>query len=188
MAWRFGPSGIHGKGVFADRALDPRAALFRVHGDLVPWSRVSQRGYQVWRDWYVEPAARSPSRILNHACQPSCEVTARLDIRARRRIAPGEELTIDYASVVLWEPWRMACACGQEGCRGEVRAWGRSPEEVRARYPMPLFSFVERGRVPPGLPGPLREAAARAAGPPGARGRGSPGRRGAGTGTPPGPA
>lgn len=179
-------SPIHGKGVFAERVLPPRAPLFRVEGTLVPWSRVTADGYQVWRDWYVEPAPRSPARFLNHGCLPNCEVTASLDVRPRRRVAPGEELTIDYSSVVLWEPWRMRCACGQEACRAEARAWGLLPGAVRARYPAPLFSFVERGRVPPGLPTPLREAAQREAQRRARPGRGTRARAGAGTGTGPG--
>lgn len=156
---RVGRSGIHGRGVFAARALRRSEVAFRITGPLVPWSEVTPNGVQVWRDWYVEP--RPPGRFVNHACAPNCEVTRALAVRPRRALAPGEELTIDYSSVVLWEPWRMRCACGGARCRRVVRAWGRTPPAVRARYPAPLFTFVARGVVPPGLPPALRRAAVR---------------------------
>jgi hypothetical protein len=154
---RLAPSAIHGRGVFAAEPVARGAVAFRFEGPLVPAARVSQRGIQVWRDWYVDPEA--PGRFVNHACAPTCEVTRGLEVRPRRRLRAGEELTIDYSSVVLWEPWRMACACGAAACRGEVRAWGRVPAAVRARYPAPLFTFLERGVVPADLPAALATAA-----------------------------
>jgi hypothetical protein len=54
--------------------------------------------------------------------------------------------------VVLWAPWRMACACGAAACRGEARPWGALPPATRARYPRPLFAWAEEGRLPRGLP------------------------------------
>lgn len=146
---RVARSGIHGRGVVAARALARGEVAFRIEGRLVAGDRVTSNGIQVWRDHYVEP--RPPARFVNHACQPNAEVTRGLEVRARRAIAPGEEVTIDYCSVVLWEPWRMRCACGGPRCRGTVRAWGRTPPAVRRRYPLPLFAWVEEGRVPRGL-------------------------------------
>jgi hypothetical protein len=157
---RVAASPIHGRGLVAARDLRKGEEAFRFEGPLVPWDRVTHRGVQVWRDWYVEPAA--PGRHINHACAPTCEVTAGLAVRTRGPLTAGEELTIDYASVVLWEPWRMACACSAPACRGQVHAWGKLPEAVRARYPAPLFTWVERGRVPRGLPAWLEQGAAKA--------------------------
>lgn len=150
-------SSIHGRGVVAARPLERGEVALRIEGKLVPHTRVTHNGIQVWRDWYVEP--RSPARFLNHSCTPTAEVTRTLQVRARRNLAKGDEVTIDYATVVLWEPWRLRCACGSARCRGSVRAWGRSPAAVRARYPVPLFAWVERGRVPTGLTRGLRRGA-----------------------------
>lgn len=158
---RVGPSPIHGRGVFARRGLRPGQTAFRVQGRPVPAARVTKNGIQVWRDWYVEP--RPPARFINHACQPNCEVTAGLEVRARRAIRAGEELTIDYSSVVLWEPWTMPCGCGKRLCRTTVRAWTESPAAVRRRYPVPLFAWVEGGRVPAATPSFLRAAATKRA-------------------------
>lgn len=158
---RTGRSAIHGRGVFAARALRRGEVAFRLTGPLVPWDRVTPNGIQVWRDAYLEP--EPPGRHLNHACQPNAEVTRGLAVRARRAIPRGEEITIDYCSVVLWEPWRMPCACGAPRCRRVVRAWGRTPPAVRRRYPRPLFAWLERGVVPSGIPLWLRSQARAAA-------------------------
>lgn len=150
-------SAIHGRGVVASRPLRRGEVAFRFAGPLVHASHVSKHGIQVWRDAYLEP--RAPGRFINHACQPTAEVTRALEVRARRALAAGEELTIDYSTVVLWAPWRMRCACGARRCRGLVRAWGRSPPRVRARAPKPLFAWLEERRVPRGLPRGLDRAA-----------------------------
>lgn len=156
---RVGRSGIHGRGVFATRRLRVAESVFAIQGPLVPSARVTQNGIQVWRDWYLEP--RGVGRYVNHACRPNAEVTRGLVVRARRAVRPGEELTIDYATVMLWEPWRMPCRCGGSRCRGVVRAWGRTATAVRRRYPAPFFSFIERGKVPREAPPRLRAAARR---------------------------
>jgi uncharacterized protein len=44
-----------------------------------------------------------PGAFLNHSCDPNCELVnaddddGRIELRATRDIAAGEELTIDYA-------------------------------------------------------------------------------------------
>lgn len=65
-----------------------------------------------------------PWRLLNHHCQPNCEIVAwegenngQLWLMARRLIRPDHELTIDYA----W-PAEVAipCRCGAQSCRGWI--------------------------------------------------------------------
>jgi uncharacterized protein len=77
----------------------------------------------------LEPAG--DFRYLNHSCEPNCEIfyyqpmqgddepPDRLWLRALRPIAPGEELTIDYA----WPAERaIPCRCGAANCRGWIVA------------------------------------------------------------------
>ncbi|MEM1280170.1 MAG: SET domain-containing methyltransferase [Cyanobacteria bacterium P01_H01_bin.152] len=58
---------------------------------------------------------------LNHSCEPNVIVdTKKLELRAIRDIAPGEDLTFFYPST----EWHMAqpfqCSCGSPRCIGKV--------------------------------------------------------------------
>jgi SET domain-containing protein len=68
----------------------------------------------------------SPCRYLNHSCAPNAELyrsqsgrRTRLWLHARRRIRPGEEITIDYGCEAD-DPLR--CRCGAPRCRGWIVA------------------------------------------------------------------
>jgi hypothetical protein len=82
------------------------------------------------------------TRWFNHSCTPNTEVQSRWDDErqtivawwvALRDIAPGEEITYDYAFVAeAAEP----CACGTASCRGlivdpELAQVARLPEHLR---------------------------------------------------------
>ena len=68
------------------------------------------------------------ARFLNHSCAPNCDVVvegARLWVDALRDVAPGEELTYDYAFVLPERHTpaakrRYPCACGAPTCRGTI--------------------------------------------------------------------
>jgi SET domain-containing protein len=68
------------------------------------------------------------ARFLNHGCAPNCDVVvedARLWIETLRDVAPGEELTYDYAFVLPERHTpaakrRYPCACGAPSCRGTM--------------------------------------------------------------------
>jgi hypothetical protein len=81
---------------------------------------------------------------VNHSCDPNC----RLDFRAGRRIylvalreiAPGEELSFDYATtttragIAAFPGWRFQCLCGTANCRGEVGSAEDLPAERLQHY------------------------------------------------------
>jgi uncharacterized protein len=77
------------------------------------------------------------ARFINHSCAPNCEAIderKRIYIEAIRSIAPGEELTYDYAyerdgtEDEDWERIYM-CKCGAPTCRGTILA----PPKKRAK-------------------------------------------------------
>jgi hypothetical protein len=62
--------------------------------------------------------------FLNHSCAPNTALDfERLELRALRTIAAGEELSFDYLS----SEWDMAapfsCACGAAGCHRLIRGF-----------------------------------------------------------------
>lgn len=71
----------------------------------------------VWAIWSPDPEEWKP---INHSCDPSAWLEG-LDIVARRDLAPGEEVTLDYATFCTEPMEEFACACGAAGCRGVVR-------------------------------------------------------------------
>jgi hypothetical protein len=67
-----------------------------------------------------------PLALLNHSCSPNCGLVIRrgtplLELHARRDIAVGEELTLDYATFE-WEIKFMPgkCLCGESTCRSKI--------------------------------------------------------------------
>ncbi len=87
------------------------------------------------------------TRWFNHSCDPNTEVVSRWDVEkqtvvawwvALRAIAPGEEITYDYAFVAdAAEP----CACGTAACRGLIV--DPDPGEL-ARLPAHLVPLLRR--------------------------------------------
>ena len=80
----------------------------------------------------IDPA--HPVRYGNHGCDPNLWHQDAFTVVARRPIAAGEELTLDYATHTGVEGWRMACRCGAAGCRGEVTGADWRRPELRAAY------------------------------------------------------
>jgi hypothetical protein len=94
---------------------------------------------------------------VNHSCDPSCILrmpVSELELVARRPIAPGEEITFDYSTCLLFEPPLDSCACGAPACRGRVVTFWDLAPAVRRRYRRldAVPGFILRGRS-----GPVRE-------------------------------
>ncbi len=72
---------------------------------------------------------------INHSCDPNLWMRDEITLTARCDIAPGEELTVDYA---LWEcdpSWSLdPCRCGSPLCRHRITGddWRRA--DLQARY------------------------------------------------------
>lgn len=67
--------------------------------------------------WHADPEAWKP---INHSCDPSCWLSG-LNLTARRPIAPGEAITVDYATFCADSMESFVCTCGAAGCRGVIR-------------------------------------------------------------------
>jgi SET domain-containing protein len=128
-------SPIHGYGVVATRAYAPGDVIADVEGVLYREEDVADGAdtYCLWIDdgWYMDMVDQT--RWINHACDPNAEIDADLidggrggawaRIVAIKPIAPGDEITYDYAfAAPLAEP----CGCRSPGCRG----WIVDPDEV----------------------------------------------------------
>ncbi|HEY1559001.1 MAG TPA: SET domain-containing protein-lysine N-methyltransferase [Kofleriaceae bacterium] len=123
-------SAIHGYGVVATRAFAAGETLCLGDGvlyqpdddfdDTYALILDGPEGHDVLWDLVDQ------TRWLNHSCEPNTEVLSRWDADAKsvrawwvalRDIAPGDEITYDYAFVAdVAEP----CACGAPSCRGLI--------------------------------------------------------------------
>ncbi|MEP7283623.1 MAG: SET domain-containing protein [Rubrivivax sp.] len=127
---RVAPSAIDGQGVYAAEPIAARRKIGEIRGESITVDEARLRATRSERIMIVELSARraidfsrsaDPMRYTNHSCAPN----ARLDIRqgrvefyARRAIAAGEELTVDYGET--HHEGRLACRCGAPGCRGRL--------------------------------------------------------------------
>ncbi|MBU6323299.1 MAG: SET domain-containing protein [Patescibacteria group bacterium] len=73
---------------------------------------------------------------LNHSCDPNTWLTDEVTLVARRDIAPGEEITADYATWSIDENWVMdePCRCGSPLCRHTITGNDWKLKEVQDRY------------------------------------------------------
>lgn len=117
-------AGSKGLGVFALRAFEPAEFIFRRrHGQVVRNEEVDQLSEEDQRhlcelDWEHSAVLLAPGCYLNHACDPNA-IRSGVNVYARRPIAAGDEITIDYRlNAFTGELW--PCQCGTRSCTGTV--------------------------------------------------------------------
>ena len=72
---------------------------------------------EVWVTWPEDPEEWRP---INHSCDPNAWLEG-LDLVARRGIAQGEEIRVDYATYGNNILAPFDCTCGATECRGRIR-------------------------------------------------------------------
>jgi hypothetical protein len=84
--------------------------------------------------------------FANHSCDPNLWLIDSVTLVARRNIAPGEELTFDYATFYEIDDWVVAedCQCGADDCRGLVMGSDWRIPELQERYKGHFSPLLER--------------------------------------------
>jgi D-alanine-D-alanine ligase-like ATP-grasp enzyme len=98
---------------------------------------VSEDVFAVWSD---DPEDWRP---INHSCDPNTWLRG-LNLVARRPIAAGETLTVDYATFCGFDMMPFDCTCGTDACRRVIRGEDMTNPALRARYEGHLSDFVAR--------------------------------------------
>jgi SET domain-containing protein len=118
-----------GLGLFATREIGKGERIIEYRGRRIPTRlaqeldrrRANKYLFEIDRRWTIDGRARSNlARYVNHACTPNAEaklVRGRMLFVARRRIRPGEEITIDYGEEHMQLYFRDGCRCA--ACRNE---------------------------------------------------------------------
>ena len=119
-----------GMGLFAGTAIPKGACVIEYTGRELSkdeWYTVKSKYlFEVTRQKTIDGAPRwNLARYINHSCRPNCEPEihrARVYIRAKRAIRPGEELAYNYGPDYFKdfiEPHGCRCAkCAPERARG----------------------------------------------------------------------
>ncbi len=75
--------------------------------------------------------------LVNHSCNPNTglwQSGGDTFLLALREIAINEELSFDYSTSMVDEPWSMECACDEAACRGTVGNFLDMPVATQAYY------------------------------------------------------
>ncbi len=71
--------------------------------------------------------------FINHSCEPNVGFAGNIVLIAMRDVAPGEELTTDYALFDDADD-AMTCNCGTASCRGTISGRDWQLPELQRRY------------------------------------------------------
>jgi hypothetical protein len=155
-----GPSRIQGSGVFTAEAMRRGTVLLHINDSRVLDSdhplRPDHGESLIHRDFLPDGSVvlmQPPERHVNHSCDPNCYVYSAHRERyliAKRDIAAGEELLIDYAiNAIGGEYWTCNCCVAQ--CRGfhECDFFALPPQRQREYLPYldPWFAAVHADRI-----------------------------------------
>ena len=120
----------HGLGVFALRSFAIGDFIGPIQGEIMEDPAYGSEYAMDLGDRALEPAA--PFRFLNHSCLPNCALAiydeqdedgtprgSSVWLEILSEVAPGEQMTIDYA----WPADEaISCQCGAASCRGWIVA------------------------------------------------------------------
>jgi uncharacterized protein len=152
VAWlhpsvRVAPSPIEGKGLFATGPIAAGTTIARLGGRLV--SRTALEGMLAGAAHrenhpYIDCLSVEEGIDLvlddprlhfgNHSCDPNMWHVGAYALVARRDIAAGDEIVVDYGTQTDSPHFTMPCRCGSALCRGMVTGLDWRRFELQTRY------------------------------------------------------
>ncbi|HVM68999.1 MAG TPA: SET domain-containing protein-lysine N-methyltransferase [Gaiellaceae bacterium] len=152
--FRLRRSRVHGKGLFATRAIKKGAPIIEYIGERISHAEADRRHSKKDEDdghtflFTVDAktvidagVGGNVARYINHSCDGNCEVIideGRLFVESIRAIAPGEELAYDYnIGRSPDDPPNVdqifACRCGAPNCRGTMMEPRKKPAKAKPK-------------------------------------------------------
>ncbi len=134
----------NGRGIFARRDFLPETRIFEVTGAYITCDEEDDidettraNAFRLDEDRYISPQGRMGD-FLNHSCDPNAKVVKsanRLYIVSIKLIPRGEEVTIDYSTIITSDDtWEMKCNCGADDCRGLIKKFSSLPLKTKKKY------------------------------------------------------
>jgi SET domain-containing protein len=141
-------SAISGDGLFSTGDIAKNELVVRLGGRLVTTSQLEtlivdaraqpDRPYvdtiTVFEDTHLILPAGTIIHFANHSCDPNLWHVGPYGIQARRNIAAGDELTIDYGTNSGAPGFEMTCTCGTTSCRTRITSTDWAIPELQVRY------------------------------------------------------
>lgn len=129
-------SGIAGKGLYANRNFRKGETVGVCRGKLYTSLEVERsplpEHHFMQVDWDTYMLVKPPACYTNHSCEPNTGIKNSVKLVALRKIAKGEEITVDYDT--LEYDWSMKCGCSSKNCRGAVRGFKYLSPELKKKY------------------------------------------------------
>lgn len=126
----------YGKSIFVKRNFKKGETVFIVCGPIIKKPNIYT--IPISFDLYLDPIPFL-GKELNHSCEPNCGIKDRTRIVAMKNIKKDEEITIDYAMIILkYNPkllkQNIKCKCGNKNCRGEFGSYRKLSKELKKKY------------------------------------------------------
>jgi len=96
---------------------------------------------EVYAMWSSDPEQWKP---INHSCDPNAWLDG-LNLAARRKIAAGEQITMDYGTFCNETLEPFTCTCGSSECRGVIRGTDYLTPHI-GRYNGHVSDYVRMNR------------------------------------------
>ena len=148
------PSGIAGRGLLAVEPIARDEVVAIKGGHIVDTAalhrlpeRLQNSEVQIADGFHLvalEEAEYEPVMLfINHSCEPNVGFAGNTVLAAMRDIAPGEELTTDYAMFDDYDG-TMECGCGMASCRGVISGQDWRRADLQRKYGRYFSSYLLR--------------------------------------------
>jgi len=149
------PSYIQGGGMFAREPFQAGEIVAIVGGTVM--TEEEFRAYtathsrfnatQIGEHLHLVDLIQTPEAVdgsINHSCDSNLWMQDEVTIVARRAIAPGEELTLDYALTTIDPGWQLdqSCNCKTTACRHIIKGTDWHLPDVQRRYRGHFAPFI----------------------------------------------
>jgi uncharacterized protein len=153
------PSGIAGRGLMAVQPIARDEVVAIKGGHIVDTAtlrrlpeRLQNSDVQIADGFHLAALDESEYEpvmlFINHSCEPNVGFAGNIVLVAMRDIAPGEELTTDYALFDDGDE-SMPCACGTAACRGVIHGQDWRRPELQRKYGAYFSTYLTRRFAPP---------------------------------------
>ncbi len=150
-------SNVNGQGSFAKAPIKAGEIVIRWGGGVIVTDEEFQQGFKEGKyqretaihfdkDHKWVQLANDPDpndAALNHSCDPNLWFTHGWALAARRDIAPGEELTFDYATGETY-PLQGECQCGAVTCRKHITGEEWKDLAFQKKYHNHFNPYIQR--------------------------------------------
>ncbi|MDX6359564.1 MAG: uncharacterized protein QOH37_2618 [Nocardioidaceae bacterium] len=131
-----GPSDIAGTGLFAIEPIPAGTEVARYGGHLVTVAELTDDAASlvVGDDLHLVLPPDTDLRFANHSCDPSTGWSDGYTLATLRDLAPGDEVTHDYATSIADPAYLLRCHCETYRCRQMVEGTDWRIPQLQRRY------------------------------------------------------